>query len=75
MYKRVGNILSRVISGITSEITMVLGYYIFEGFIYGFVPSIVNIPANSIQGVAGLIIGTILIKLFENNEIINGHKN
>ena len=75
MYKRVGNILSRVISGITSEITMVLGYYIFEGFIYGFVPSIVNIPANSIQGVAGLIIGIILIKLFENNEIINGRKN
>lgn len=49
---------------------MVLGYFIFEGFMYGFVPSAVNIPANAVQGVAGLILGVILIKVFEKNNIM-----
>ena len=48
---------------------MVAGYFIFEGFLYGFGPSLVNIPANVIQGIAGLIIGTILVKIFEKSKI------
>ena len=49
---------------------MVFGYYVFEGFLYGFGASLVNIPANAVQGVAGLIIGTILVKIFEKSKII-----
>lgn len=48
---------------------MVLGYYVFEGFMYGFIASAVNIPANAIQGIVGLILGTILIKAFEKSKI------
>ena len=70
LHKRLGSFSSRIISGTLSEIIMILGYFIFEGFLYGFVPSLVNIPANAVQGVAGLIIGIILIKLFEKNKII-----
>lgn len=70
LYKRLGNFISRILSGSISEIIMVLGYFIFEGFLYGFVPSLVNIPANAVQGAAGLIIGTILVKVFEKNKII-----
>jgi len=70
LHKRLGNFISRILSGSISEIIMVLGYFIFEGFLYGFVPSLVNIPANAVQGVTGLIIGTILIKVFEKNKII-----
>ena len=44
---------------------MVGGYFIFEGILYGFVPSAANIPANAIQGVAGIIFGFVLIKAFE----------
>jgi uncharacterized membrane protein len=44
---------------------MVSGYYIFEGFIYGFAPSLVNIPANAVQGLFGVAAGIVLIKLFE----------
>ncbi len=62
---KIGNLPSRIISGIAAEIIMIFGYYIFEGFLYGFIPSIVNMPANIIQGIAGLILGTILIKVFE----------
>ena len=71
LHKRLGSFSSRIISGTLSEIIMILGYFIFEGFLYGFVPSLVNIPANAVQGVAGLIIGTILIKVFEKNKIIS----
>jgi len=68
---KIGNLPSRIISGILAEIIMVLGYFIFEGFLYGFIPSMVNIPANAVQGVAGLIIGIILVRIFEKNKIIN----
>lgn len=60
---------SRIISGIISEIFMVLGYLLFESCLYGFVPSIINVPANLIQGIAGLIFGIVLIQIFEKNRI------
>ena len=43
--------------------------FLFEGFLYGFGPSAVNIPANGVQGLAGLILGCVLIKLFEKSRI------
>ncbi len=55
----------KILPCIFSEIVMVLGYFIFEGFLYGFGPSLTNIPANAIQGVAGIIFGLTLIKAFE----------
>ena len=67
---KIGNLPSRIVSGIVAEVIMVLGYFVFEGFLYGFIPSIVNIPANAVQGVAGIIIGTILIKVFEKSKIM-----
>lgn len=69
LLSKLGNISSRIISGIVAEVVMVAGYFIFEGFLYGFGPSLVNIPANVIQGIAGLIIGTILVKVFEKSKI------
>ena len=69
LHSKLGNISSRIISGIVAEVVMVAGYFIFEGFLYGFGPSLINIPANVIQGVAGLIIGTILVKVFEKSKI------
>lgn len=70
IHHKVGNLPARIVSGIASEIVMILGYFVFEGFLYGFMPSVVNIPANAVQGVAGLILGTILIKIFEKNKIM-----
>ena len=48
-----------------AAIWMVVGYYIFEGFLYGFGASLVNIPANAIQGVVGAVLGVILVHLIE----------
>lgn len=66
---RIGSLPSRILSGITAEAAMILGYFVFEGVLYGFGPSVVNIPANGVQGVAGLILGCLLIKIFEKNKI------
>lgn len=69
MKNRTGNTLARTVSGIVAEIAMVAGYFIFEGFLYGFAPSVVNIPTNAFQGVAGLVIGMALAKIFEKAKI------
>ena len=72
MHKRLGGLFSRVLGGVLAEAAMVMGYFVFEGFLYGFAPSAVNIPANAMQGVAGVIIGMILIKLLEKANVTRG---
>ena len=69
LHNKLGDLPSRIVSGIVAEIVMILGYFVFEGFLYGFIPSAVNIPANGVQGIAGLIIGVILMKIFEKSII------
>lgn len=68
---KLGSLPARILSGIGAEVMMILGYFVFEGFLYGFIPSAVNILPNGIQGIAGLILGVVLIKIFERNKIIN----
>ena len=70
LHKRLGSLASNILSGIAAEVLMVLGYFVFEGFLYGFIPSLVNIPANGVQGVAGVIIGVVLIKFLEKSKTV-----
>ena len=65
LHKKSGAFAARIFAGILAELFMILGYYIFEGFLYGFAPSIVNIPPNGVQGIAGIILSLILIKILE----------
>ena len=67
--KHCGKLWSRVISGTFAEIVMILGYFVFEGIMYGFAASVVNIPANAVQGAAGLVLGVALAKIFEKSKI------
>lgn len=69
LHNKIGSLASRIITGAVAEVVMVMGYFVFEGFLYGFAPSAVNIPANSVQGVAGLILGCVLVKIFEKSKI------
>ncbi|MBQ7827462.1 MAG: ECF transporter S component [Clostridia bacterium] len=69
MKNRMGSVPSRVIGGIAVEVLMVAGYFVFEGFMYGFGASAVNIPANGVQGVAGLVLGVILAGITEKSRI------
>ncbi len=69
MNKNAKTIPSRIISGTFAEVVMIAGYFLFEGLLYGFGSSALNIPANSVQGVAGLILGILLIRVFEKSKI------
>jgi len=59
----------KIIPALVAEIIMVLGYFVYEGFLYGFGPSAVNIIPNLLQGVAGIIIGLTLIGVFDKYKI------
>lgn len=61
--------IARIISAVFAEILMIMGYFVFEGFLYGFKASLVNIPANGVQGVAGIILGVILVEVFQKAKI------
>ena len=67
--KKTKNIFAQIISGAIAEVWMILGYFVFEGFLYGFAPSLVNIPANGVQGLVGLVLGVVVIKIFERSKI------
>lgn len=62
---------ARILGGVLAETVMILGYFLFEGVLYGFVPSLVNIPANAVQGVAGIVIGVLLITLLEKQTVFD----
>ena len=70
LHKKLGSLTACILSGIVAEILMVLGYFVFEGFLYGFGPSVVNIPANGVQGAAGVIIGVVLMKVLEKSKTV-----
>ena len=61
-------LFSRIISGVLCEIFMGLGYYIFEGFLFGFIPALSSMPGNIIQGAASLIISVILVTILEKSK-------
>ena len=60
--KRTKSIFALIISAFCAELVMVGMYYIYEGILYGFIPSLVNIPANLIQGLGGVVFGVVLMK-------------
>ena len=60
--KKLSETFSYIVSAVAAEALMVVGYYVFEGFLYGFIASAVNIPANCVQGIAGILISTVLLK-------------
>lgn len=58
-----------IIGAALSEIVMCAGYYIFDGFLYGFGASLLNIPANLFQGAFGFFAGLLLINIFKKSKI------
>lgn len=71
LVKKTGSLFSGIISGAVAEICMIGGYFLFEGFMYGFVPSMANIPFNAIQATAGLILGLVVSEIFRKNNFFN----
>lgn len=57
--------ISKALSGVLAELVMILGYFVFESFLYGIEFALLNIPANAVQGAYGIMVGIILAKTFE----------
>lgn len=70
LHNKCGTLAARIISGIAAEIIMIIGYFVFAGFLYGFGSAVVNIPANAVQGAAGILIGIVLMKIVEKSKIV-----
>lgn len=69
LHKKVKEDSSRIIAGVVAELVMIAGYYVFETFLYGSISSLANVPANAVQGVAGVILGCVLIKVLKKIKI------
>ena len=62
-------IVFQLLGGVLAELVMVFGYFVFEGVLYGFGASALNLVANLVQAAAGLIVGILLVKLLERAKI------
>lgn len=69
LQEKLGSTPAHILSGIAAEVLMVVGYLAFESVLYGFVPSLANVPANGVQGLAGLVLGVLLVKVLEKNKL------
>ena len=71
MHRKIGEFTARLLGGMAAEILMIMGYFWFESILYGVGVAILNIPANAIQGTAGLLLGVTLVKALKKNRIYN----
>ena len=55
-------VIGLCVSAVAAELFMVGGYYLFEGIMYGFGASLVNIPMNLVQALGGVVFGVVLMK-------------
>ena len=59
-----------VVSGVVGELIMVGGYFVYEALPlqYG-IGAAVGIPSNLVQALVGLVIGFVLLKVFQKARI------
>lgn len=61
-----------VISGIVGELIMVAGYFGFTALLLGKgLGAALSIPGDLVQGATGIVIGIVLMKLFERSKILD----
>lgn len=53
----------RLLSGLAAILILTGGYLLFEGILYGFAPSLVNVLPNALQGAAGLVLGLAMVRI------------
>ncbi len=58
---------SKIAGGVIAELILVGGYLLFESLVYGFAPSLANIPANCVQGIVCLCIALAMTHFIEKN--------
>ncbi|MBO5211917.1 MAG: ECF transporter S component [Clostridia bacterium] len=63
--------LSKIIGAAVAEITMIIGYFIYEWVLYSnAITALANVPFNAIQGFVGAFIGvTVSVLLLKNKNV------
>ena len=64
-------LLLQIAATFCAELLMVLGYYIFEGFLYGFGAALTAIPFNILQGLVGMSLGILLIRVLKKSRALD----
>ena len=56
-----------LVAGLTAEIVMILGYFLYEAFVLSYGPTVAaaNIPFNALQGVLALLVSVSVYPLVE----------
>ena len=62
-------LFARLIGGALAESVMMVGYFVFEGILYGFAAAVLNLPANLVQAIAGLAVGIVIAGILERMRI------
>ena len=67
---KLGETAARILSAAAAEVMMIIGYFIAAGFLYGFGPAMLNVPANAVQGIASVVIGILLINFIKKSRVL-----
>lgn len=67
---KLGETAARILSAAAAEVMMIIGYFIAAGFLYGFGPAMLNVPANAVQGIASVAIGILLINFIKKSRVL-----
>ena len=59
--KRIPGIVGRIVSAVAAELVMIVGYAVFEAFLYSSVTTaLTGVAGNVVQGIGGVAFGVIL---------------
>ena len=61
----------QIVATFCAELLMVLGYYVFEGVLYGFGAALVAIPFNILQGLVGMSLGILLVRVLKRSRALD----
>ena len=71
LYRKAASKVALIISGVMAEIIMVAGYFCFAAWFlgYGVAGAALSVPGNLVQGVVGLVAGTVLMQIFKRTKL------
>ncbi len=61
----------QIVATLVAETVMVLGYYVFEGFLYGFGAALASVPFNVLQGLVGASLGILLLRVLKKSRALD----
>lgn len=66
--------ISRILSAISAEIVMILGYFLYESAFLGYgIGAAANMPFNAIQGTFGILVACIIYEILSHTGISLGN--